>query len=33
MTDAFLAFGLGIVLGITFCLFALWPALRWKDDD
>jgi hypothetical protein len=33
MTDAYLAFGLGITLGVTFSLFVLWPALRWKDKD
>ena len=27
MTDASLAFGLGITLGVTFSLFVLWPAL------
>jgi hypothetical protein len=33
MTDATLAFGLGVVMGILFCLFFLWPAVRWRSKD
>ena len=33
MTDAKLAFGVGVAMGVLFAVFFLWPALRWRDKD
>lgn len=32
MNDPSLAFGVGVVMGILFSVFFLWPALRLRDD-
>lgn len=33
MTDATLAFGFGVGMGMLFTLLAIWPIIRWHEED